>query len=70
MLSVSSSMISGYGKLSWKGTGCCPKDAEPSIVYDKSCTMCAPTGQKLQGFITLNVAKTCANKYINDSQLP
>lgn len=70
MLSVASYVISGCGKLLWKGTGCCPKDAEPSIVYGKSCTICAPTSQKSQGFISLNVATTCENKYISNSQLP
>lgn len=30
MLSVASCVISGYGDLSQKGTGCCPKGAEPS----------------------------------------
>lgn len=41
-----------------------------SQVHWKTCTMCAATRQKLQGFVSLNIAKTCANKYTNDLQLP
>lgn len=70
MLRVASCVISGYSEISQKGTGCCPKGAEPSTLYRKICTLCAPTRQKSQGLISLNIAKTCANKYINVSQLP
>lgn len=65
MLSVASCAISDYGKFTqgW--------DAVLRVlgqVHWKICVACAPTRQKSQGFISLKIAKTCANKYINDSE--